>query len=125
MLPGEWRRCMTCKGKLHGALGGKCEEYECRACHQELPEDRFDAEKLKMWTQHRNYERTLCLQCTPSCAISWWEKRADGGKYPCSASAEELSQVAYSKDNFCKKEGRVCIECDRAQVVQKKQVEKK
>ena len=51
MLPGEWRICLNCKGKLRGARGAreeqKYEEYECRACHEELPEDRFDAEKQK------------------------------------------------------------------------------
>ena len=127
MLPGEWRICMNCKGKLRGeqlALNRKNEEYECKVCHEELPEDRFDAEKLKTWRKHCHYDRIVCLQCTPGCAKSWWEKRADSGKYTCSACAQELPRMAYSDEGLCKPDGRICIECNLAQVVQQKELEK-
>jgi len=128
MLPGEWRMCLNCKGKLRGeqlASNRKNAEYECKVCHEELPEDRFDAERLKTWRKHCNFDQIVCLQCTPGCAKSWWEKRADSGKYTCSACAQELPRMAYSDEGLCKPAGRICIECNLAQVVQQRQLEKK
>ena len=71
MLPGEWRICLNCKGTLRGACGGKFTTYECKACHEELSEEHFDVERLKIWLKHCNYVQIVCLQCAAASANSW------------------------------------------------------
>ena len=48
MAPGEWRMCMNCKAELRGGAE-KYDTYECRACHRDLLEDHFSAERLEIW----------------------------------------------------------------------------
>ena len=117
MVPGEWRICMNCKGTLRGLQGGKYTEYECRACHEELPEHRFDAERLHTWVTSRHHEQIVCLQCAPTFAVNWWQKKADGGKYTCSVCSEALPRLAYSKEGFSKPDALICKECNRAELV--------
>ena len=73
----------------------------------------------------KHYNRILCLQCTPGCAKSWWAKRADSGKYTCSACAKELLRKDYSDEGLFKPDGRICRECERPQVVQQRELETK
>ncbi len=111
---------MNCKGKLRG---GKYTEYECRACHRELPEDHFSAERLERWLQNCHYEQILCLQCAPIWETQWWEKRADKHNYTCSGCKKALPRTAYSAEGFADQNAIVCMECDRASVVERKKLE--
>jgi hypothetical protein len=122
MVPGEWRVCMNCKGTLRGAA---FTDYECRACHQELPVDRFDAERLKTWRQQKNYEQIICLRCEPLWSMQWWEKRVDRNNYTCRICSKALPKIAYGAEGFSRQEGITCMECDRPAVVQQKKLDHK
>jgi len=119
MLPGEWRMCMTCKAELRR---GKYDTYECRACHRDLPEDHFSAERLETWRRNRHHEQILCLQCTPLWETQWWEKKADKHQYTCSSCTKALPRSAYSADGFADQKAIICMECNRAAIVKQKKL---
>ena len=122
MLPGEWRMCMTCKAELRC---GKYDTYECRACHRELSEDHFNAERLETWRKGRHYEQILCLQCLPLWETQWWEKRADKHNYTCSGCQKALPRTAFSADGFADQAAVVCMDCNRAEILKQKKLEKR
>ena len=119
MVPGEWRMCMNCKAQLRC---GKYSEYECRACHRELPEDHFSAERLAIW-RDKKYDQILCLQCTPAWETQWWQKRADKRQYTCSACAKQLPRTAYSAEGFANQKAMVCMDCSRTAIVRRKNLD--
>jgi len=122
MLPGEWRMCMTCKAELRC---GKYDTYECRACHRDLPEDHFSAERLETWRSKDHHEQILCLQCTPLWETQWWEKKADKHQYTCSSCTKALPRSAYSADGFADQKAIICVECSRAAIVKEKKLDAK
>ena len=117
--------CMNCKAELRGAKGAeKYDTYECRACHRELLEDHFSAERLEVW-RNKHYEQIVCLQCTPHWETKWWEKRADKHQYTCNSCKKALPRGAYSADGFAEQTTIVCIECSRAAIVEQKNLDAK
>ena len=104
----------------HLRRGVKYTAYACRACHQALPKDCFNAERLATWRKQGNYDRILCLQCAPIWETRWWKKKADEAKYTCSVCQKALPRSSYSADGFSTPNAIVCKDCDRAKVVEQK-----
>ena len=125
MLPGEWRMCMNCKAEHRGGKFEKSDTYECRICHQDLPLERFHAERLQIWRQHSNYNLIICLQCTPVAERQWWDKKADQHRYSCSSCKKALPRTAYNSDGFADQNAIVCMECNRAAIVKRRNLEQK
>ena len=67
----------------------------------------------------------ICLQCAPEGATSWWEKKADRGKYTCSVCSEALPRPAYSKEGFSERDALICKECSRTELVRQKNLKQK
>ena len=105
---------------VRGLRGGADTEYECKACHEDLPVHRFDAERLNTWRKNRDHANMICSHCTPMWERSWWEKRADKTKYTCSVCAEAMLRVAYSKECFSTSGPIICMDCNRAKFVHEK-----
>ena len=118
MVPGEWHICMKCKCTLRGVA--KHTAYEYRACHQELPEESFNAERLAIWREYCHYDQILCLQCAPIFETSWWDKKADKAKYTCSVCNKALPRSNYCADGFSTPNAIVFKDCNRAKVVEQK-----
>ena len=126
IAPGEWRICMNCKGQLRGEKKNEGNDsYECRACHRDLPEKNFSTERLETWKKHCNYQAIICLQCTPLCERQWWEKKADKHQYTCSSCKKVLPRSAYSAEGFSDPNAILCMECSRANIVEKQSLDVK
>ena len=109
----------------HLRKGVQYTAYACRACHQVLPEDCFNAERLATWCKHRKYDQILCLQCAPGFETRWWEKKADKTQYSCSVCSKALPRLAYSADGFSTPKAIICKDCNRGKVVEQKHLEEK